>query len=77
MSKFLSIEKVLETCSVCDGFYHEKKKMTREKFRAYFKRKSQHKDETNGIQTTNVLTSMTENITSAELAYAEEKMQKT
>ena len=51
--------------------------MNREKFRAYLKRKSQSKDETNGIQITNVLTSMTENVTSAELAYAEEKMQKT
>ena len=47
-----------------------------EKFLAYFKKKSQSKDETNGIQITNVPTSMTENVTSSELVYAEE-MQKT
>ena len=34
-------------------------------------------DETDGIQIANVLTSVTENVTSAELAYAEEEMQKT
>ena len=42
----------------------------------YFKKKSQSKDETDGIQITNVLTSLTENVTSVELAHAEE-IQKT
>ena len=51
--------------------------MNKEKFLAYFKKKSQSKDETNGIPITNVLTSMTENVTSEELAYAEKVMQKT
>ena len=51
--------------------------MNKEKFLAYFKRKSQSKDETDGIQITNVITSVTENVTSAELAYSEEEMQKT
>ena len=51
--------------------------MNKEKFLAYFKKKSQSQDENNGIQITNVLTSVTENVTSAELAYAEEEMQKT
>ena len=51
--------------------------MSNEKFLAYFKNKSQSKDETDGIQITNVLTSVTENVTSAELAYAEEEMQMT
>ena len=51
--------------------------MNKEKFLAYFKKKSQRKDENDGIQITNVLTSVTENVTSAELAYAEEEMQKT
>ena len=41
----------------------------------YFKKKQQSNDETDGI--TNVLTSVTENVTSAELAYAEEEIQKT
>ena len=50
--------------------------MNKEKFLAYFKKKSQSKDETDGIQITNVLTSVTENVTSVELAYAEEDMQK-
>ena len=50
--------------------------MNKEKFYAYFKKKSQSKDETNGIQITNVPTSMTENVTSSELVNAEE-MQKT
>ena len=35
------------------------------------------KDETGGIQITNVLTSVTKNVSPAELAYAEEEMQKT
>ena len=51
--------------------------MNKEKFLAYFKKKSQSKDETDGIQITSVLTSVTENVTSAEFAYAEEEMQKT
>ena len=51
--------------------------MNKERFLAYFKKKSQRKDETDGIQITNVLTSVTENVTSVELAYAEDEMQKT
>ena len=51
--------------------------MNKEKFYAYFKKKSQSKDETNGIQITNGLTYMTENVTSLELVYTEGKMQKT
>ena len=52
--------------------------MNKEKLFAYFKRKSQSKDETDGIQINNVLTSslLTGNVTSAEHAYAKEKMQK-
>ena len=49
--------------------------MNKEKLLAYFKKKWQSKDETDGIQITNVLTSLTECITSAE--FTEEKMQKT
>ena len=41
--------------------------MNKEKFLAYFKKKSQSKDETDGIQITNVLTSVTENVTSTAL----------
>ena len=37
----------------------------------------QSKDETDGIQITHVLTSVSENVTSAELACTEEEMQKT
>ena len=59
------------------AFSLRKKKRNKEKFLAYFKKKSSSKDETNGIQITNVLTSVTENVTSEELAYAEEEMQKT
>ena len=51
--------------------------MNKEKFLAYFKKKSQTKNETDCIQITNVITSVTENVASAELAYAEEEMQKT
>ena len=51
--------------------------MDKEKFLAYFKKKSQSKDETDVIQITNALTSVTENGTSGELALAEEDMQKT
>ena len=52
--------------------------MNKEKFLEYFKKKSQRKDEADGIQITNVLTSVIEKVTSAaELAYAEEEMQKT
>ena len=51
--------------------------MNKERFLAYFKKESQSKDETDGIQITNVLNSVTENVTSAEVAYAEEEMQKT
>ena len=51
--------------------------MNKQKFLAYFKQKSQSKDETNGIQITNVLTSVTENVTSGGLGYAEEEMLKT
>ena len=59
------------------GFWLEKKMMNQKKFLAYFKKKLQSKDETNGIQITNFLTSMTENVTSAGLVYAEKEMQKT
>ena len=48
--------------------------MNKEKFLAYFKKKSQSKDETDGIQITNVLTSVTENVTSVKLTYVEEEM---
>ena len=51
MCKFLSI---------AVAFSLRKKKMNKEKFLAYFKKKSQSKDETDGIQITNVLTSVTE-----------------
>ena len=51
--------------------------MNKEKFRAYFKKKSQNKYETDGIQITNVLTSVTENVISGELVYTEEEMKKT
>ena len=44
-----------------------RKKMNKKKFLAYFKKKSKRKDEP----------LVTENVTSAELAYAEEEMQKT
>ena len=43
--------------------------MSKEKFLAYFQKKSHSKDETDGIQITIALTSVTENVTSAELAY--------
>ena len=46
--------------------------MSKEKFLAYFKKKPQSKDETDGIQITSVLTSVTENVPSAELANTEE-----
>ena len=55
----------------------EKKKMNKQKFRVYFKKNSQSKDEVSSIQMTNVLTSVTENLTSVELGNAEEEMQKT
>ena len=48
--------------------------MNKEEFLAYFQKKSQSKDETHGVQITNVLTSVSENVTSVELAYAEEEM---
>ena len=51
--------------------------MTKEKFLAYFKKKSQSKDETDATQIANVLTSVSENVTSAERGYAAEEMQKT
>ena len=51
--------------------------MNKEKFRAYFKKKSQSKYETDGIQITNVLTSVTENVISGELVYTEKEMKKT
>ena len=41
------------------------------------KKTTRSKDETDGIQITNVLTSMTENVTSVKLTYVEEEMQKT
>ena len=47
--------------------------MDKKKIIVYFKKKSQSKDETEGIQITNVLTS----VTSAQLAYTEEEMQNT
>ena len=59
------------------AFSLRKKKMSKEKFLAYFKKKSKSQDETYGIQITNVLTSLAENVTSAELAYTEKEMQKT
>ena len=82
MCKFLSIERVWETCSLCGGFklekiWTKKTKINKEKFLAYFKKKSQSKDETDGIQITNVLISVTENVTFTEIASAEEEMQKT
>ena len=43
--------------------------MDKEKFLAYFAKKSQIKVETDGIQTTRVLPSTKENVTSAELAF--------
>ena len=39
-----------------------------------FSHLSQSKDEIDGIQITNILTSVTENVTSAEFAYGEEEM---
>ena len=51
--------------------------MSKEKFLAYCEKKSQSKDEIKGIQITNVLTSVTESVTSAELVYVEEEVQKT
>ena len=51
--------------------------MNNEKFLAYFKKKSQSKNETDGIQITNVLALVAEHVTSAELIYAEEEMQNT
>ena len=59
------------------GFSVRKKKINEKTFLAYFKKKSQSKDENDGSQIINVLTSLTENVTSAQLAYAEEEMQKT
>ena len=50
--------------------------MHKEKFRAYFKKKSLSKNETDRIQITNVLISVIESVTSAEHAYAEEEMQR-
>ena len=50
--------------------------MHKEKFRAYFKKKSLSKNETDRIQITNVLISVIESFTSAEHAYAEEEMQR-
>ena len=50
------------------AFGLRKKKINKEKFLAYFKKRSQSKDETDGIQITNVLTSVTENTSSAEFA---------
>ena len=58
------------------AFSLRKKKMNKEIFLAYFKKKSQSKDKTDGIQITNVLISVTENVSPAELAHAEEEMQK-
>ena len=55
----LSIERVLETCILFGGFYLEKKD-EQKLFLAYFLKISQSKDETDGIQVTNVLTSVTE-----------------
>ena len=40
----------------------------------YYSHLSQSKDEIDGIQITNILTSVTENVTSAEFAYAEVEM---
>ena len=51
--------------------------MNKERFLAQFKKKSQSEDGTDGIQISNVLTSVIENVTSVELAYADEEMQKT
>ena len=39
-----------------------------------FSHLSQSKDEIDGIQITNILTSVTENVTFAEFTYAEEEM---
>ena len=57
------------------AFSLRKKKINKEKFPGYFQKKSQNKDETDGIQITNVLTSVIENVTPMELAYTEDKMQ--
>ena len=55
------------------AFSLRKKKISKEKFIAYFKTKPQSKDEIDGIP----ITLVTENATSVEPAYAEEEMQKT
>ena len=49
------------------AFGLRKKKINKEKFIAYFKKRSQSKDEIDGIQIINVLTSVTENATSAKI----------
>lgn len=49
--------------------------MNKEKFRPYFAKKSQTKVETDVIQIISVLSSTTENIASAELAFAKEQIQ--
>ena len=52
------------------AFGLRKKKDKQRKFIAYFKKRSQSKDEIDGIQITNVLTSVTENATSAKICWS-------
>ena len=47
-----------------------RKKINEEKFLAFVT----NEDEIDGIQITNILTSVTENVTSVEFAYVEEEM---
>ena len=50
--------------------------MNKEKFLAYSAKRSQTKVETDGIHITRLLFSTTENVTSAELPFAEDEIQK-
>ena len=61
MCKFLSIERVLETYGLCGGFQLGKIRWTEKNFLRILKINLKSKDETDGIQITNVLTSVTEN----------------
>ena len=70
-------QKEYQRFAICTLTFSLRKKNEQRKFLAYFKNKSQSKDETDGVQITNVLTSVKASVTSAELAYAEEEMQKT
>ena len=70
-------EKEYQRLAVYEVAFSLRKKRCTKKFLAYFKKKSQSKDETDATQIANVLTSVTGNVTSAERAYAAEEMQKT